>query len=484
MSSINISDIIQVNIAVSPTQVGVDGYGPLMFLSSQFQPATGEQPVRIYGSLDDVLLDFPTGEIAVAATTWYSQVPKPKTFIVAALLSVSASGAAAAGTLTGGGAVTIADLNKVTNGVIRVNIDGQHDIQTGSMDFSKQTDLNTCARNITVQLNGFATCTQTNGVFKITSANTGSSTYVSLVNETPLATTLKLTSATGGVSASGVDAKDITADLTAATTALSAAGQSYYYVALERTQRNYRAILAAKWCEASGKVFGLCTNDAKVLTIGDTTNLFYQAKTANLQRTLNVYDASANGVEYPEISILARASTVNFNVAGSSIILAFKQGPGVTTANLTTAQLTALRSYNGNAFISVGGKVMFYNGLMANGSSWFDTVQGVDWLTAQIQANVFNLFYTSATKVSWTETGVARVNQQVTNALELAVTNGLIAPGYDADGEFYPTGYKVVSTDLSLLQSQKGDRLWQGTSFVAIGAGAIQGAVISGNFVQ
>ena len=79
---------------------------------------------------------------------------------------------------------------------------------------------------------------------------------------------------------------------------------------------------------------------------------------------------------------------------------------------------------------------------------------------------------------------MALVNQQVTLALELAVTNGLIAPGYDNEGTFYADGYKVLSTDLALMQSQKGARIWEGTSFIAIGSGALQGAVISGNFVQ
>ena len=145
--------------------------------------------------------------------------------------------------------------------------------------------------------------------------------------------------------------------------------------------------------------------------------------------------------------------------------------------------MAALQQVNGNAFINVAGNVMFYDGKMADGT-WFDTVQGVSWLTSKIQVNVFNLFYQSTTKIPWTDTGVAMVNQQVTLALELARTNGLIAPGYDNEGVFYPDGYKVISTPLELLQSEKGKRIWEGTSFIAIGSGALQGATITGSFVQ
>lgn len=351
-----------------------------------------------------------------------------------------------------------------------------------ALDFSAAADFGAVVTQLNLKFsanNIGLTASQTSGKFVLTTASTGKSASVTNASGN-LATALKLTTALNAVAVSGQPGKSVQNDLAK----IMDTGVYFFFVGVEAAQRAKDVqSQIAKWAEANGKVFGWEDSDSKILTLGDTTNSFYQAKSLNLRNTLCVYDASQNADEYPAVSILGRAATVNFNVANSVLILAYKKGPSITTANLSSGQKSALESYNGNAFIDVGGNVMFWNGKMADGT-WFDTVQGVEWLTQKVRNNVFNLFYTSTTKIPWTDTGVALVNQQVTLALELARTNGLIAPGYDNEGVFYPDGYKVISTDLSLLQSQKGARIWEGTSFIAIGSGALQGAVISGTFVQ
>lgn len=481
--SIPISDIIQVDIAVSPNAIAVEGFGPLLFMSKEFVPTLDVYPVRQYTSLSAVQADFPTGEIANAATTWFSQKPTPKIFLVGAAVN-STVVAATPAKLTASASATLEDLKKVTAGILGLVVNGVAHVVSG-INLSTVADLDEAASVINdalVAANTGANCSQTTGKFALQTLLTGSSRSIQDVNGS-LAPALKLDSASNPVYAAGTDEKSLAGDLAK----VAEAPYNFFYVTLDRTMRGMSGsvdsqMLAAKWCEASSKVFGWADSDKQILVAG-TQNSFRRAKSQNLRNTLCVYDASANGNEYPEISILARAATVNFNVANSALILAFKKGPGVVTADLSPGQVAALQSVNGNAFISVGGNTMFWNGKMADGT-WFDTVQGVEWLTQKVRLNVFNLFYTSTTKIPWTDTGVAMVNQQVTLALELARTNGLIAPGYDNEGEFYPDGYKVISTDLELLQSQKGSRIWEGTSFIAIGSGALQGAVITGNFIQ
>lgn len=480
--SIPISDLVSVQIAIAPNAVAVDGYGPILFMAKEYKPTAAENPLLVFTSYKAMQDAFPSGgtEILKAGEAWYSQKPTPKTFLVGAVSGNSAS--ATSGTLVGGGAAILADLKAITAGSMTLVVDGVSQNIT-NLDLSGAADLAACATLIGAAVNG-ASVTQTNGVFTIKSSTTGASSSVGRPSATPLSTALKLTAAANATSTQGTDATSITTDLGVAANAAVKAKQSFFYVGVDRTIRDTADVLsAASWAEANAKVFGLATSDTSVLTAGGTSNYFYQAKQRNFQRTISVYDASNGGVEYPEISILGRAATVNFNVANSALVLAYKKGPAITTADLSPTELAALQSYNGNAFIDVAGNVLFWNGVMADGT-WFDTIQGTSWLGAKVQANVFNLFYQSTTKIPWTETGVAMVNQQITLALELAVTNGLIAPGYDNEGVFYPDGYKVISTDLSLLQSQKGKRIWEGSSFIAIGSGALQGAVISGSFVQ
>lgn len=479
--SIPISDLINVNIAISPNAVATDGYGPLVFMTKEFKPVAGEAGIRIYTSKTEVDADFPDGEVQAAATAWYSQKPTPKTFLVGAV-SASLGGSASSGTLIAGAPVLLQACQLITNGDLTLKIDGVTQSITG-IDLSSEPDLDSVAEAIEGALTG-VTVAQNNGVFMFMSSTVGPNSSVGFAEVSYMATSMNLTTYTGATSVAGTEAADITNDLSVFNQAAMTARQDYYYVAIERSLRDTtQQLITASWCESVGKVFGLATSDKDCLTIGNTSNSMYLAKQRNLRNTTNVYDASELGNEYPEISILGRASTVNFNVRNSALILAFKQGPVITTANLSPTELKALSSYNGNAFIDVAGNVLFYDGKMANGT-WFDAVQGTSWLTQKVQLNVFNLFYGAATKVPWDETGVNMVNQQVINALELAVSNGLIGPGYDNEGNFYPDGYKVYSTDLSLVQSQKGARIWEGTSFIAIGTGALQGAVISGSFIQ
>lgn len=477
--SIPIYDIINVQIAVSPNSVATDGYGPLLFLTQQFKPVAGELPVRSYTSLKEVQTDFPTGDIPKAATAYYSQKPTPKTFLIGALVHPTVT-PATSGKLTASVAATLADLKLITDGTLTVELNGAN-VTIDSVALDGAADLPAVATLVNTAFsskNIGITCTQDAGKFKFTTVATGVNATVNAATGN-LAVALKLDDASNPAAFVGSNELSISMDLAA----IANTNFQFFFVAVEIAQRataNQKSV--AVWCESSNRVFGWADSDVNILKSG-TENSFKAAKSSNLRQTLCVYDASENMDEYPEISILGRAATVNFNVANSVLILAFKQGPTITTANLSSGQLTALESYNGNAFIDVGGNTMFYNGKMADGT-WFDTVQGVAWLTDKIRVNVFNLFYTSTTKIPWTDTGVAMVNQQVTLALELAVTNGLIAAGYDNEGTFYPDGYKVMSTDLSLMQSQKGTRIWEGTSFIAIGSGALQGATITGNFVQ
>lgn len=480
--AIPISYLITVSIAVSPNAVAVDGFGPVLFLSKEFSPSVGEAlPVRSYTSFKEVEADFPSGEVNAAAMAWYSQKPTPKTFIVGSITADQVV-PAKPGTLTATKAASLEELKAIKSGIMSVTVDRKTTTIRG-IDLSGAADLaaaNTIINNALVTAGAGVTSTQLNGKFALTTVAAGEFAYIYEATGN-LADALNLSAAKEPATVPGVAEKSIQADLAK----ISESPINFFYVGLDRQYRGNRdgnQMIVAKWCEANGKVFGWADADKTILTRG-TENSFKQAKNQNLQKTICVFDASDSGDEYPELSILGRAATVNFNVANSTLVLAYKKGPSISTADLSSGQVAALASVNGNAFLSVGGNTMFWNGKMADGT-WFDTVQGVEWLTQKVRNNVFNLFYTSTTKIPWTDTGVGMVNQQVTLALELAVTNGLIAPGYDNEGTFYPTGYKVLSTDLELMQSQKGERIWEGTSFIAIGAGALQGAIISGNFVQ
>ena len=86
MSSVPISEYIDVSITLAPTPQGLSGFGKLLFLSKEASagvaPILPTERVRQYSSIKALAADFPAGEINKAATVYYSQSPKPIYFMV------------------------------------------------------------------------------------------------------------------------------------------------------------------------------------------------------------------------------------------------------------------------------------------------------------------------------------------------------------------------------------------------------------------
>lgn len=277
-----------------------------------------------------------------------------------------------------------------------------------------------------------------------------------------------------------IDAGD--ADLTATLTRLQNISDAWYAFALELSSRDSADInLAAIWAEARTKQFYTTTNDANSLIAGDNADILFDLNAAGYTRTFVQYSRTA--AEYPEVSSFARAATVDFNFDNATLTLKFKDNPTITPETMTTGELNALIAKGGNALNVIGGVRTLSEGIMVKGvGTYQDTIHGVDWLQDAIQTNVYGLLITQK-KIPLTDKGAAAIEQQVIDALEQGVRNGLIAPGEASDGTFYATGYsttvgKVADMALTDRQQRKAPPI----SFVAVGAGAIHSVVIQGTF--
>ena len=92
---------------------------------------------------------------------------------------------------------------------------------------------------------------------------------------------------------------------------------------------------------------------------------------------------------------------------------------------------------------------------MCNGD-FFDERHGLDWLQNYVQNNLYNVLYTSTTKVPQTDPGITRLLTSVNGSLEQGVTNGLMAPGYGmatnrqpATGDTLTTGYYTYAPPIA-----------------------------------
>ncbi|EJL8814619.1 DUF3383 domain-containing protein [Salmonella enterica] len=180
--------------------------------------------------------------------------------------------------------------------------------------------------------------------------------------------------------------------------------------------------------EASGvsRILAITTSDPATVDATSTGDLAYKLKAAKYGRTFVQYSSSN---KYAALSAFGRAFTVNFNGSNTTITLKFKQEPGITYETLTTDQAAALDAKKCNVFVYYqNDTAILQQGVMSSGD-FFDERHGLDWLQNYVQTNLYNLLYTSTTKVPQTDAGVTRLLSNVEQSMDQSVTNGLVAAG-------------------------------------------------------
>lgn len=180
--------------------------------------------------------------------------------------------------------------------------------------------------------------------------------------------------------------------------------------------------------EASGvsRILAITTSDPATVDATSTGDLAYKLKAAKYGRTFVQYSSSS---KYAALSAFGRAFTVNFNGSNTTITLKFKQEPGITYETLTADQAAALDARNCNVFVYYqNDTAILQQGVMSSGD-FFDERHGLDWLQNYVQTNLYNLLYTSTTKVPQTDAGVTRLLSNVEQSMDQSVTNGLVAAG-------------------------------------------------------
>lgn len=180
--------------------------------------------------------------------------------------------------------------------------------------------------------------------------------------------------------------------------------------------------------EASGvsRILAITTSDPATMDATSTTDLAYKLKAAKYGRTFVQY---STGSKYAALSAFGRAFTVNFNGSNTTITLKFKQEPEITHETLTTNQAAALDAKNCNVFVYYQNDTAILQQGVMSGGDFFDERHGLDWLQNYVQTNLYNLLYTSTTKVPQTDAGVTRLLSNVEQSMDQSVTNGLVAAG-------------------------------------------------------
>ncbi|MCK5609860.1 DUF3383 family protein [Candidatus Pacearchaeota archaeon] len=225
---------------------------------------------------------------------------------------------------------------------------------------------------------------------------------------------------------------------------------------------------AAAWVQTNKKFAGFGSADVNIINTtdaGDTTTLAAVLKAASYTRSYAFYSGSA-ATQYPESALFGVILPKN----PGSYTTMFKTLAGITVDDLTDTQITNATDKYCMIYTTIGGVNMTQEGQTAD-SEYIDVIIFIDWLEAEIVANVFGDFV-NQDKVPYTDAGAGAIEGDVKAALKLGVEReGL------AEDPPYTTSVPLVA-DVST--SDKANRLLPDVEFGATLSGAIHFTNIAG----
>lgn len=491
-----VSRVVNVAVQLTPQAAQSQSLNSLLYLgnSGVIDPV---ERFRTYISLAAVASDFGTSaDEYKAAVRWFGQSPQPTSMLIGRWADTASKGGLRGATLSAA-QQAISAWNAVTTGAFKIVKDGAAAVAVSALNFSGAANLNAVAAIIQAGTGMPAGVTvvwnPTYARFELESNTAGATSAIGFL-QAPVAG-VDISAMMGGLSTSGGYVyQGLAAETLPAALALfdDQYGQRYYGVAIPSATTAAVALTAAAYIEASGPkhVLFLTSQDAGTLSSVSTVDLPYQAKAAGYKRTFTQYSSTA---PYAAVSAAARILAVNYEGDNTTITLKFKQEPGVIAEALSVTQALAAEAKNANLFIAYENNTnILEQGVMASGD-FVDVITGADWLATTIQRDVWNLFYSSNTKIPQTDDGANLIQAAVEGRCAQAVTNGLAAPGVWnaggfgilAQGDYLVKGFYVYVMPMR-LQSQA-DRAARKCPPIQIAiklAGAIHSADLTININQ
>lgn len=458
-NGLSVQRVVSVQVSLAVRAASGRNFGALLILGTA-DVITAPEVMRLYQDIESVATDFGTSaEEYKAANLYFQQSPQPRDLYIGKL--ERASSPATAGKLTGAVLTSteqaIANFTAVDDGAIKLSVDGTVQTVTG-IDLSDVTDLAGVATAVAEKVTGVSVeYVAGSSQFVMTSSTTGASSAIGIPvaagTGTDLAPLLGIDSAHNPTVENGQAASSSV--LPSVTAALNYSADWYGLVIADTamTDQDHIDVSALIGSASDSRVYGVTTAAAEVLDSTSTTDIAYRLKAAGYGRTFCQYSQ----VPYAAASAFGRAFTVNFLGNNTTITLKFKQEPGITAETITAQQADTLKAKNCNVFVRYANDTaIIQEGVMSNGD-FFDERHGLDWLQNYVQNNLWNLLYTSTTKIPQTEAGVTRLVTNVEQSMDQAVSNGLLAPGIWNGGDIgqvtagdtLTKGYYVYANPLS-----------------------------------
>lgn len=237
----------------------------------------------------------------------------------------------------------------------------------------------------------------------------------------------------------------------------------WYGLAVE-TLTKADILLIAAFIEARTKIFIARSADADILT-NATDDLASTLQAAEYDRTAVIYHGSAD-TQFADAAWLGDCLPRD---PGSQTWM-FKTLNGITYDTLTASEKDYVLGKGANTYQRIAGVNITQQGTMAGGE-YIDVIRGIDWLTARIKERIFTRLI-NAPKIPYTNKGIAIIEAQVREQLDIAVDQQLIAP----EPAYTVTVPDVLDTD----ELDRQNRQLKEVNFRARLAGAIHYVEIRG----
>ena len=453
MQSLPVSRLIAVSVSLTPAGAQAQNLSTLLILGSSSVIDVVER-YRDYLTLDAVAADFGNSAAEyLAASLWFQQTPQPTTLKIGRWAATATSGTLRGAPLSAA-QQALANFTAVTTGGFTYTKNGGAPTNVTGLNLSTATTLNQVASLITAGLTGATMVwNSTFQRFELTSSTTGATSSISFLTApgsgTDLSTLLGMTAArSGAYRADGIAAETAVACVTLFD---GNYGQAWYAATIcGAVNADHLAVAAYIEGTNTKHLYGVTTQEAGVLVAATTSDIAYQLEALAYNKTMVQYSSSN---PYAVVSAMAKALTVDYTGNSTTITLMYKQEPGIVAEQLSASQIASVEAKKCNIFVGYNNDTaILQRGVVASGN-FIDIVTGTDWLAVTIQNSLYNLLYTSTTKIPQTDSGTQLLTTTIEAVCAQAVNNGLLAPGVWnsggfgtlKQGDFMPKGYYIYA---------------------------------------
>jgi PKD repeat protein len=457
MSVLPVSSLIHVSVNLTPAGAQGQDLSTLLIMGTS-NVIDNVQRMRSYSRIEDVATDFGTSaEEYLAAVLWFEQVPQPSSLLIGRWVDVASTGGLVGATLPGTSQVMSA-WTGITAGSFTFTKDAGSPQNITGLNFSAAANLNAVAALIQAALTGVAVVYNAPFArFEMTSTTTGSTSAISFLTATGSGTDISnllgmRTTSSGAYRFLGQAAESA---IDAVTLMAMTFGQQWYAVVVPSAEDSDHLVIAP-FIEATDTkhFYGVTTQEAGALSSVSTTDIAYLLEALAYKKTMVQYSSSN---PYAVVSALARILTTNYQGNSTVITLMYKQEPGIVAENINTTQYAALAAKNCNVFAAYDNNTAIFQPGVTCSGIFTDIVLGTDWLAVDLIRNLYNLLYTSTTKIPQTDAGTHLLVTTCESVLSQAVINGLLAPGVWnaggfgqlAQGDYLSKGFYVYAPSVN-----------------------------------